>query len=159
MIWGDLYCWQQDKNAFHPALQMAINYLTEIDYSQVEAGRYPIQGEEIYAIVQNATTAPRNERKSECHRDYVDVQFLIEGLEELYYVARQSPGNVPVLDQLAEKDRLLYDEVENEIELILKPGMFAVFFPNDLHRALCCREKTETIKKAVIKIHKDLFVN
>lgn len=157
MIWGDLIHWEQEKAAYHPILQKAVDYLTEMDLSQAEVGTYPILGEDMYAMVQQAVTEPRAERKSECHRDFIDVQYLVEGKEELYYVARQASGNVIVLDQLAEKDCAFYDKVEDEQVLSLKPGMFAVFFPNDLHCPICCRDESETIKKVVIKIHKKLL--
>lgn len=157
MIWGDLRHWEQEKGAYHPALQRAVQYLLDTDLERAEVGTYSIEGDAMYAMVQRPKAVTRSERKSEHHRTYIDLQYLIEGEEELLVAARQSAGNVAVENRLLDRDFALYDKVEGESEFVLKPGMFAVFFPNDLHRPACCREGTAELKKVVIKIDKALL--
>jgi YhcH/YjgK/YiaL family protein len=77
--------------------------------------------------------------------------------EELHVVARQSASNQPIENELEGQDYALYEEVENEFELNLKPGMFVVYFPGDLHRPACSRSGGTETKRVVIKIHKDLL--
>ena len=45
---------------------------------------------------------------------------------------------------------MLYAAAEDEIQLPMKPGMFAVFFPEDIHRP--GMGAPGRIKKAVVKI-------
>jgi YhcH/YjgK/YiaL family protein len=157
MIWGDLEHWEEEKNAYHPALQKAIQYLLETDLDSIEVGTHPIQGDDMYAMVQAPATVIRAERKSEHHAKYIDVQYLIGGGEELQVVARQSNSNVSVENELESKDYELYDEVAGENEIYLTPGMFVIYFPNDLHRPICGREGGVELKKVVIKINKSLL--
>lgn len=156
MIWGDLKHWEQEKNAFHPALQQAVEWLRTNDLEALEVGRYDIQGDEMFALVQAPETAVRSERLSEHHAIYLDVQHLIQG-DELQVVGRQDARNVPVENRLEEKDYALFKEVHDENEIYLKPGMFVVYFPNDLHRPNCSPTGGTVLKKVVIKIHKALL--
>jgi len=50
-----------------------------------------------------------------------------------------------------------FDEVQNEFEIALKPGMFVIFFPDDLHRPVISRNGGDFLKKVVIKINKELL--
>jgi YhcH/YjgK/YiaL family protein len=77
--------------------------------------------------------------------------------EELHVVARQSERNLPVENEITNKDYALYQEVENEFELNLKPGMFVVYFPDDVHRPACSRCGGMETKRVVIKINKALL--
>jgi biofilm protein TabA len=107
-------------------------------------------------MVQKVTTVPPKERKAENHRQYIDVQMVVTG-EELHVVARQSERNQPVENEITNKDYALYQEVENEFELNLKPGMFVVYFPDDVHRPACSRSGGMETKRVVIKINKALL--
>lgn len=51
----------------------------------VENGRYPLEGEDVFFFVVDDNTQRLNERRSECHRKYVDVQILLAGEERFGY--------------------------------------------------------------------------
>ncbi len=157
MIWGELVSWEYEKQAFHPVLQQGLDWFAKRDLGELAAGRYEIDGELMYVMIQEPETVTRDQRQSEHHAMYVDVQVLIEGDEELHIVARQSSGNLRVKDELREKDFALYDTVADESEITIRPGMFLVYFPNDLHRPACSRTGGTKLKKAVMKIHTSLF--
>lgn len=156
MIIGDLTRWELEKAAFAPVFHRVADYLREIDLEAAETGRYDLQGEELFLLVQELKTVTADRRKSEHHERYIDFQYLIRG-EELIVAARASPGNVVVENKLKEQDYALLDVVDNETELWLVPGMFAVFFPDDLHRPACSRQGDTMIKKAVVKIDRKLL--
>jgi biofilm protein TabA len=148
MIIGDLLHWDREKSAYAAPFRTAVDYLLQNDLLQLKPGRYDIQ---------EVTTAVRAERKSEHHAKYIDLQYLISGDEEIFVVARQTGNNKPVEEALDTKDYILFNEVENEFEIILKPGMFAIFFPDDLHRPVISRNGGDAVKKVVIKINKALL--
>lgn len=56
-----------------------------------------------------------------------------------------------------EKDFCLYGEVPGETLIRLAPGMFAVFFPEDIHRPGLCESAPGTIRKIVVKIDQELL--
>lgn len=159
MILGDLKHWAREKQAFHPVIQRAVEYIRGTDLANNEPGTYEMEGRDMFAIVQAGVTAPKAERKSEQHAKYIDIQYLVSGEEEVIMVARPSERNRKIVDELdTEKDYALYDDVENEMDICLKPGMFVVLFPDDLHRPNCSRtEQGADICKVVIKINKALL--
>ena len=48
-------------------------------------GKIPIQGDQVFALVQDNTTKPRAQGTWEAHRKYIDVQFVAAGVEEMGY--------------------------------------------------------------------------
>ena len=51
-----------------------------------------------------------------------------------------------------ERDVMFYPEVSDENYVCLKPGDFAVYFTNDVHRPNCAVEESMEIKKVIVKI-------
>jgi len=157
MIISDLNAWEQEKQAYAPILQEAITYLKTTDLLNMELGRYDLRGDDMYVMVQEVKTVVPEERKSEHHAKYIDVQMVLTG-EEIHRAAKQSEKNKAIENELETKDYALYETVENEMDIHLKPGMFVVYFPEDLHRPACSQEGGTTTKRVVIKINKALLV-
>ena len=63
-------------------------------------------------------------------------------------------GMITMEDLLEEKDTIYYKEnpAAGEKMLLMTPGTYAVFFPEDVHRPFCQVEKPERVKKIVVKI-------
>jgi biofilm protein TabA len=158
MIFGDLMNWEKERDSFSPVLQKAIEYIRSTDLVQLDSGTYEIDGEDLFAVVQDVSTVVKSERRAECHSKYMDIQYLISGDEEIIGFARESSQNVIVENQLETKDYALYEEIKGEMDLVLYPGMFAVFFPSDLHRPGCSRNGGTHIKKVVVKVNRDLLI-
>ena len=102
------------------------------------------------------TTKPFAETRPEVHREYIDVQFLVQGREKIG-VASDTGKNAVAEDLLAQRDLLFYAGMENESTLTMTPGSFAVFFPSDVHRPACAFEQPETIRKVVVKVRLSLL--
>jgi YhcH/YjgK/YiaL family protein len=84
----------------------------------------------------------------EAHQVYTDIQYLISGSELIGHELR---NNQPVINEYnPDKDIAFFEG--NGMPLLLKPGLFAVFFPHDLHRPCMKIEQSEPIKKVVIKL-------
>lgn len=67
-------------------------------------------------------------------------------------------GDNEVLEELLkEKDTIYYKEnpASEETMLLMTPGTYAVFFPEDVHRPFCMVEQPERVKKIVVKIDLD----
>lgn len=61
-------------------------FLKNSDLEHMEVGRYEIDGDDIYAMIQKQTTAAPENKKAESHYKYIDIQYLICG-EEMQGVA------------------------------------------------------------------------
>ena len=63
----------------------ALEFLAKTDFSQMELGRYELDGGNILYMVQTYETDP-DKTISEAHKKYIDIQFMVDG-EEIIGVA------------------------------------------------------------------------
>jgi YhcH/YjgK/YiaL family protein len=113
-------------------------------------GRYEIDGQDVFALVQSYTTAPAVEKKYEAHRHYLDIQYLAEGAEVIQYAPVSALK--ALTEYNAEKDFQLYSDPAAPSALHLSTGSFALFYPQDGHKPGCIAGTTGRIKKVVIKV-------
>lgn len=137
-------------------LQTAIRHLQSTDFSALPVGNYDLQGKDIYVQVIDMETKPWSAGRPEVHRQYIDVQHLCRGSEQIG-VAVDTGNNPVAADFLAERDLLFYAGVENESTLRMLPGSFAIFFPGDVHRPGCQIDAPALIRKVVIKVRLSLL--
>ena len=134
-----------------PYFAKAIDYVLATDLSALEPGKYPIDGDDVFAIVNEYTTKPMEECDPESHRAYADIQIMIAGAERF--------GYTPLIVQQAsipyneERDVAFYTLPEEAIDYItLYAGQFIVFFPSDIHRPEVFRHQPGPVKKIVVKV-------
>ncbi|MBU4301070.1 YhcH/YjgK/YiaL family protein [archaeon] len=150
MILGQLKNFYE-SNSLQKELVEAINYIKRTDFSKMAKGRYPIKGDDIYLVLDEYETLPKSEKKAEVHKKYIDVQYMISGTELMG--AGFIDGKNEISEEYdEEKDRALYNKVQNESEIIFSEGMFAIFFPTDIHRPGCQFNAKENVRKAIIKV-------
>jgi YhcH/YjgK/YiaL family protein len=124
------------------------------EFKTLPVGRYEIEGDDIFALVQDQTTDKPENKRAESHRNYVDIQYLMSGEEKQGY-APLLPGVKG--EEPAGKDNIFYGEVEGEQFVCLKPGDFTIYFTDDIHRPNCAVGESMGIHKAVIKIRESLI--
>lgn len=118
-------------------------------------GRYDIDGDNVFCVLMTPETEPREDRKTEIHRDYLDIQIILEG-EETFGYSIETPQ--ALLDKPEyTNDVLLFNEVSNESFMSLRAGDFIIFYPGEAHRPQCATKAPMTVRKAVIKVHRDLI--
>ncbi|MDP1996241.1 MAG: YhcH/YjgK/YiaL family protein [Gallionella sp.] len=139
---------QSDRYAaLHPLFPRAFEYIRNTDLLALAPGRYPIVGEQLFVIVENVAGRTREDAKLECHRNYIDIQLVLEGVDEMGWKALADCVD-PVSDYSAEKDiRFFHDAPASWIAT--PPGAFCIFFPEDAHAPLV---STSRIRKAIFKI-------
>jgi hypothetical protein len=64
----------------------ALEFLAKTDFNTMELGRYELDGDNIFYMVQSYDTDPEK-TISEAHKKYIDIQFMVKG-EELIGVAQ-----------------------------------------------------------------------
>ena len=156
MIFGHVNDFEKAFSWLPQPLRVAVEHLRQTDFSRLPAGNYDLQGKDIYVQVIDMTTKPLAETRPEVHRQYIEVQFLVSGHENIG-VASDTGKNTVAEDLLAERDLLFYAGAENESTLVMTPGSFAVFMPNDVHRPGCAADKPEAIRKVVVKVKASLL--
>ena len=108
-----------------PKFVKAFEYLQQTDFSQEEKGKYTIDGDDIFAIVNEYDTIDMAGEQMEAHRKYIDVQYVASGVER---VGHDFMGNrTPSRAYDAEEDFMLFAEAPAFVT-VLGAGQFAVFF-------------------------------
>ena len=149
MIFSSIYAKDDDKK-YPQAIRTALDYLKSHDFTKMEAGVYEIQGNEIYAQVFDAETAPAEAKRPEIHEKFIDVQFLASGRERLGFAP--DTGNYEVDERLDEKDLIFYKAVETESFVEAVPGCYSIFFPSDVHRPAVAAGEPMQVRKVVVKV-------
>ncbi|MHB8063941.1 MAG: YhcH/YjgK/YiaL family protein [Ruminiclostridium sp.] len=133
----------------HPQFKMAFEFLQNTDLLHTKVGRYNIDGDNVFALVQNIETKPVNQCMFESHRDYIDIQYIISDEEIIGY--SQIEKLIPAGDYNKNDDSRTYTGTGNMITF--GPGEFAVFSPQDGHMpGICSNEKHGISKKVVLKV-------
>jgi len=106
---------------------------------------------DIFAIEQSYGTQKSEKLFFESHIKYVDVQFLISGVEIVEVVHTDL---LEVDSEYNEEgDYSLCKVVPNSSKIIMKSGYFSVFFPEDGHMSgVQYGEESDVIHKTVVKI-------
>ena len=113
-------------------------------------GRYEIQGDDVYALVQSYETVPSSEKKYEAHRIYADIQYVAAGVETIHYAP--TAALTATTDYDPAKDYQLYADPVAATPLHLPPGSFAIFLPHDGHKPGCLNGSSCRVKKVVVKV-------
>lgn len=126
----------------------AFNFLKNMDLLKLDIGKYEIEGTNIYAIVDNYFTRSKEEGLWEAHRRYIDIQFVVKNKEQMGYASLGQMQNCTEYDQ--EKDILFFKGTGSYF--IMPAGTFVILTPQDVHMPGIAIEKSEAVKKIVIKV-------
>ncbi len=128
-------------------LATALKYLQDTDLANTPPGRYEIDGSDVFALVQEYESKPRDKGKWEAHRQYMDVQYVAKGVERMGYanLDRLKAGTYD-----ATKD---YVPVEGEGDFFeVREGMFVILSSQDAHMPGIAVTLPQSVKKVVVKV-------
>jgi biofilm protein TabA len=131
----------------HPLFERAFAYLRETDFSTMALGRHMLEGDSLFAIVQEAEGRSRAEAQLECHRKYIDIQFVLSGPDEMGW-GPLGECREPALEYSDKRDIAFFHDAP-AAWVAVPPGAFCVFFPEDAHAPLV---GTGPIRKIVMKV-------
>ena len=130
-----------------PRIGAALDYIVNTDFSSMATGKHHIDGERLFAIVNEYQTINPTEVELEGHRRYIDVQYLVAGSELIGYAPLTDQPLLKEYD--GKEDYALYRGEATYVRL--SAGMFAIFYPHDLHMP-CIGEPPTTVRKVVVKV-------
>jgi YhcH/YjgK/YiaL family protein len=132
--------------ALHPRFARAFEFFLRAGLATMAPGRYDIDGSRLYLSVDVAEGRGREGARLESHRRYIDIQYVVDGDEEIGWqpvAGCRAPGRY---DEA--RDIVFYDD-RPASWISLPPGHFAIFFPGDAHAPLGGRG---AIRKAIVKV-------
>jgi YhcH/YjgK/YiaL family protein len=127
--------------------ETAFDYIKDNDLVQIASGKYSIDGDDIFAIVQEYDTKEKAECKLEGHKKYIDIQYMIQGSE---FMGVTTLANQEAITKNEADDYTFYNGDSTMFRV--DAGMFTIFFPDDLHMPCLKVGKIEKVKKVVIKV-------
>ena len=133
-----------------PEIKEVMDFIKNNDLMMIEDGKYQIDGEKIFAVVQSYKTRDENDVVWESHKKYTDIFYFLKGQE----VVGWSPVSRLKLSKELwdEKDIGFYEEISDWTKLIFRANLFGIFFPDDAHKPCCTYINRAEIKKIVFKI-------
>lgn len=129
-------------------LKTGLAYLAGTDFSKMPAGRYDLDGDRLYVLVQTYESKLPAEGKWEAHRRYADIQYIVSGREIIGFADIAALRAVEEYD--AAKDFQLLEGQGSS--LVLTPGTFMILLPQDAHMPGMAAGKPEPVRKVVVKI-------
>ncbi|MBN1391713.1 MAG: YhcH/YjgK/YiaL family protein [Sedimentisphaerales bacterium] len=134
-------------------IQKGLEILKEEKLSAKKDGRYEVDGDNIYYIIQRYTTKPLEDGRLEAHRKYIDIQFAASG-EEI--IGHSLLGRLDIEKPYDEdKDVVFYKAPKETNNIKLGEGMFCVLFPQDGHIPGCRAARPCEVLKIVVKVKID----
>lgn len=128
----------------------AFAFMKRKDLATLPAGKYPIDGDYVFATISDYQPKDTSEIKWEAHKNYADIQFLTKGKEKIGLASAASlteivpynPGN----------DAANYAGPGKYY--VARPGTFFLFFPGQAHRPNLKTDPGDTamVRKVVIKM-------
>lgn len=156
MIVGRLSEISAEKNVLPVALVRGIEALLKMEASTMAAGRYEVEGGQLFILIQDVDSRTFDESRPEAHGKFADVQIPLSASER-YGFSFAQPGLACTEDRLEANDVAFYDRPSREFFMDLHLGDYVVFLPGELHRPCLSIGEKVKIRKAVIKIHRDLL--
>ncbi len=153
MFVGKMDTLAEDAKNLAEAVKTSLVYLKSHDFTKMEDGSYKI-AKGITANLQRYTTRPAEECKPERHERFADIQYVVEGEEKLGWCP-VSPELQVAVPYNKEKDILFYEKLVPESDITLRPGFFAVLYPEDVHRPQTAITAPAKVTKVVVKISMD----
>lgn len=130
-------------------LEDAIVFVKQCAKKFPATGKYELDGDKMFALVQEYITLPREQVRWEVHKRYIDIQFIISGKEIIEW---SDISNMPEGTLYDSYRDIAYCEGVNGSELKLGASCFAMFFPQDMHRPMCVFDEPVKVKKVIIKV-------
>lgn len=137
--------------ALHKNLSKAFDFIKQAVEKNLPAGRHEIEGDALYASVQEYETHAAEGAKFEGHRRYVDLQFVVSGTERMDVIDVEKAETVAEYDPAIEA--AFFTARETPHSCTLSEGDFAILFPHDLHSpGIWANGAPCKMKKIIVKI-------
>lgn len=131
-----------------PSLQTVMDVLENVDLLGAESGFHSTDNPLVrYNIIDYTSADVRN--PLEIHRKEADVQIVVLG-EELAVSAPRSEA-VKAGPYDAQKDAAFF-VCDASMHIVLKPGLFVLFFPGEPHRGNIVLNQPMVCRKVVFKL-------
>jgi YhcH/YjgK/YiaL family protein len=129
-----------------------IDTIEKTDFTKMDDGIVKIDSDDLFYVLATYNTSKNiAEKPAEAHRKYIDLQYILYGKEKIGYADYRNPKML-LKDYNEDNDIELFSRIEDESFFVLKKGMYAVFFPEDVHRPGMTNKGVRGVRKIIFKI-------
>jgi len=128
--------------------EKAFKFLKREDLGSLAVGKYEIDGEEVFALVQEYETKDLENAKYEAHKKYIDIQYMLDGNE---YMGYSSIDKLKITSPYSEENDFMLLSGEANL-IMLNSKDFSVFFPEDAHMPGIAIKDKNKVRKVVVKV-------
>lgn len=132
----------------HQYFTKAFDFLQETDLVNTESGKYVLEGDRVFAMVQEYDSRNIEDCKLEAHRKYIDIQYIVSGEEQ---IGIDLLKDQPSTEGYNENNDVIFFEADSSL-VKMESGMFAIFYPDDLHMPGVKVNRSSKVKKVVVKV-------
>lgn len=133
--------------SINPLFNQAIEFLTKHDLATLEVGKIHLKGDDLVVNVAQTTPKTKEDAKLETHNKFIDIQIPLSGTEIFGYTPATSC--LPADAVYNAQNDITFFEGLSESYIAVKPGMFAIFFPEDGHAPGI---SDTGVKKIIVKV-------
>ena len=129
----------------------ALAYLAQTDLSKLPNGKYELDGDRLFVIIQRYRPKPFSDIAWEAHRNYIDVQYVARGTERMGYTPLHD--NLTVKQDFDPQRDVIFYEAQGDLVTVPEGG-FAIFTPHDVHAPSLANDPAISageVLKAVVK--------
>jgi YhcH/YjgK/YiaL family protein len=130
-----------------PRIATAFRFLQKKNLTKLPVGRHKIDGTNIYAMVIDYKTKPKEKGVWEAHRRYIDVQYVAKGKELIGYANVKGLKAGPYHS----KDDYLLLKGKG-IFIPATAGTFVILMPQDAHMPGTAVGRPTKVRKVVVKV-------
>ena len=131
----------------NPLFRRAFDFIREIAPATLETGRHVLEEDALTVMVNEPVMKKRENARMEVHDRFIDIHVPLSR-EEGFMWKERAALEKPSEPFSREKDAQHYDDAP-DTSFVVRPGQFAIFFPEDAH-AGCIGEGK--LLKLVIKV-------
>ena len=127
----------------------AFAFLQNTDFSKLRIGKYPIDDDNVFAIISEGPPREISNAKWESHQTYNDIHFVVRGKEK---IGIMPVANAPVAQAYDSAKDIGFYIIDNGSFYVAEPGMFFIATPKDAHNPGNKVEGYAGVKKVVVKV-------
>lgn len=136
-------------SAFVPAEEI-LAFIEKVEKEQLPAGCYDLNGDKLFALVQEYNSKPKAEARMESHKLYTDLQYVMSGEECIGWEPVENLETEE--DKTPDADVIFFVNKEPVSSNVLKAGMFGIYLPTDGHMPGVAVDESVPVHKIVFKI-------
>lgn len=130
-------------------LDTAIDYILHNELSALPLGRTELDGDNVYVNVMEAEAGPLETRNYEIHKNYMDIQIDLSGVEIIH---TGDTDSMTVENYNAETD---FAAAQSNLlaSCTIGPGNFIICMAGEPHKPGIAASDHTALKKCVFKVH------